>query len=184
MLRYLIEHPGRLVTQEEILRAVWPDVFVKPEALKRHIFDIRSELGDGPKDPRFIETLPRRGYQFIAGPRGAVLAGDPCHLRRSVFYPCPPPSRLPLRRLYSAGSVRSPAGATQSAQALAATSRPGMVKKRLEQMVICSIDQKYLDWGFSQLFRGGEAGKPSTGYDDNWQAFTHNSFRATCVPLE
>jgi predicted ATPase/DNA-binding winged helix-turn-helix (wHTH) protein len=66
VLRYLIEHSGRLVTQDEILGAVWPDVFVQPGALKRHIFDIRSELGDDPKNPRFIETIPRRGYQFIA----------------------------------------------------------------------------------------------------------------------
>jgi predicted ATPase len=66
VLRYLIEHAGRLVAQGEILQAVWPDVSVQPEVLKRHIFDIRAELGDDPKHPRFIETLPRRGYQFIA----------------------------------------------------------------------------------------------------------------------
>src|SRR5580692_4278090 len=66
VLRYLIEHSGRLVAQDEILKAVWPDVSVQPEVLKRHIFDIRTELGDDPKHPRFIETLPRRGYQFLA----------------------------------------------------------------------------------------------------------------------
>src|SRR5277367_6559585 len=65
VLSYLVEHAGRLVTQDELLKAVWPDTFVQPEALKRQIFDIRTELGDDPKKPRFIETFPRRGYRFI-----------------------------------------------------------------------------------------------------------------------
>jgi predicted ATPase len=66
VLRYLVEHAGRLVTQNEILEAAWPDTFVQPEVLKSQILDIRRVLGDDPKNPRFIETLPRRGYQFIA----------------------------------------------------------------------------------------------------------------------
>ena len=66
VLRYLVEHAGRLVTQEELLEALWPDTFVQPEVLKSQILDIRRVLADRPKDPLFIETLPRRGYQFIA----------------------------------------------------------------------------------------------------------------------
>ncbi len=66
VLRYLVEHAGRLVTQSELLEAVWPDTFVQPEVLKSQILDIRHALGDDPKNPRFIETLPKRGYQFIA----------------------------------------------------------------------------------------------------------------------
>src|SRR5271156_4970239 len=66
ILRYLVEHAGRLVTQDEILDAVWPNTHVQPEFLKRHLLDIRGALGDDPRHPVFIETLPRRGYQFIA----------------------------------------------------------------------------------------------------------------------
>jgi hypothetical protein len=55
-----------LVTHEELLQAVWPDVHVQPQTVKRHILDIRNALGDDPRNPVFIETLPRRGYQFIA----------------------------------------------------------------------------------------------------------------------
>ena len=66
VLRYLVEHAGRLVTQNELLEALWPDTFVQPEVIKSHILDIRTALGDGPKNPQFIETLPRRGYRFIA----------------------------------------------------------------------------------------------------------------------
>ncbi len=66
MLRYLVEHAGRLVTQDELLEALWPDTFVQPEVLKSHVRDLRIVLGDDCKRPRFIETLPRRGYQWVA----------------------------------------------------------------------------------------------------------------------
>src|SRR5262249_55019921 len=65
VLRYLVEHAGQLVTQEELLAAVWPETYIKPEVLKSRIFEIRWALGDRPKRPRFIETLSRRGYRFI-----------------------------------------------------------------------------------------------------------------------
>src|SRR5271166_4188586 len=79
MLRYLVEHAGRLVTQDELLDALWPDTFVQPEVLKSHIKDVRSVLGDDPKNARFIETLPRRGYRFIA-PVQKDAASAPLHL--------------------------------------------------------------------------------------------------------
>jgi len=74
VLRYLVEHAGRLVTQNELLDAVWPDTFVQPEVLKYQIADIRRVLGDHPKDPLFIETLPRRGYRFIAAVKDGEAA--------------------------------------------------------------------------------------------------------------
>jgi DNA-binding winged helix-turn-helix (wHTH) protein len=77
ILRYLIEHAGRLVTQDELLNAVWPNTFVQPEVLKTHILDIRTALGDSAKHPRFIETLPRRGYQFIAMVRSTSAMAEP-----------------------------------------------------------------------------------------------------------
>ena len=66
MLRLLVEHAGRLVTQDEFLTSLWPETYVQPEVLKSHIRDIRAALGDDPKIPRFVETLPRRGYRFMA----------------------------------------------------------------------------------------------------------------------
>jgi predicted ATPase len=66
LLRFLVEHPDRLVTHDEILEALWPATYVQSEVLKSHIRDIREALGDDAKKPLFIETLPRRGYQFIA----------------------------------------------------------------------------------------------------------------------
>jgi DNA-binding winged helix-turn-helix (wHTH) protein/tetratricopeptide (TPR) repeat protein len=66
VLRYLVEHPGHLVTHDELLAAIWPDTFVQAEVLRRYILEIRRALGDQVEAPRFIRTLPRRGYQFIA----------------------------------------------------------------------------------------------------------------------
>jgi TolB-like protein/DNA-binding winged helix-turn-helix (wHTH) protein/Tfp pilus assembly protein PilF len=66
VLRYLVENPGRLVTQDELLEALWPDTYVNPEILRKYILDIRKILGDRPDKPMFIETIPKRGYQFVA----------------------------------------------------------------------------------------------------------------------
>src|SRR5260370_32101613 len=65
VLRYLVEHAGRLVTQDELLNGLWPDTFVQPEVLNSHVLEIRHSLGDDARNPQFIETLPRRGHQFI-----------------------------------------------------------------------------------------------------------------------
>jgi predicted ATPase/DNA-binding winged helix-turn-helix (wHTH) protein len=79
VLHYLVEHTGRLVTHDELLEAVWSETYVQPEVLKGHIFDVRRALGDRAKQPRFIETLARRGYQFIAAVRESG-ATDPAAL--------------------------------------------------------------------------------------------------------
>jgi DNA-binding winged helix-turn-helix (wHTH) protein/tetratricopeptide (TPR) repeat protein len=66
VLQYLVEHPGRLVTHDQLLGAVWPDTYVQPEVLRRYILEIRRALGDSAEAPRFVQTIPKRGYQFIA----------------------------------------------------------------------------------------------------------------------
>jgi predicted ATPase/DNA-binding winged helix-turn-helix (wHTH) protein len=91
VLQYLVEHAGRLVTHDELLEAVWRETYVQPEVLKSHIFDIRRTLGDRAKQPRFIETLARRGYQFIAAVRQGGAA-EPAALPRRDG---PPLTNLP-----------------------------------------------------------------------------------------
>ena len=77
VLYYLVAHAGRLVTQEELLEAVWPETYVQPEVLRKHIFTIRQALGDSPTQPQFLETLPRRGYRFLAPVRTSPAAEPP-----------------------------------------------------------------------------------------------------------
>jgi TolB-like protein/DNA-binding winged helix-turn-helix (wHTH) protein len=68
VLRLLLEHPQQVVTREELQKHLWPaDTFVDYDlALKKAINRIREVLGDDAESPRFIETIPRRGYRFIA----------------------------------------------------------------------------------------------------------------------
>ena len=65
VLHHLAQHRGRLVTKEDLLNEVWADAFVGEEVLKGCIRELRQALGDEAKNPRFIQTHPRRGYRFI-----------------------------------------------------------------------------------------------------------------------
>jgi DNA-binding winged helix-turn-helix (wHTH) protein/tetratricopeptide (TPR) repeat protein len=65
VLLYLARHPGRLVTKEELIEAVWPETVVTDGVLKVSIRKIRIALDDDPKTPQYIETSHRRGYRFI-----------------------------------------------------------------------------------------------------------------------
>ena len=73
ILALLLEHPGRMVTREELHRRLWPaDTFVDFEhGLNAAVNRLREALGDSAEEPRFIETVPRRGYKFIAPVDGA-----------------------------------------------------------------------------------------------------------------
>lgn len=73
VLQYLAERPGRLVTKDELLDAVWPDTCVSDAVLKVCVREIRESLGDDQKNPRFIETAHRSGYRFIAEIRTSNL---------------------------------------------------------------------------------------------------------------
>jgi TolB-like protein/DNA-binding winged helix-turn-helix (wHTH) protein/Tfp pilus assembly protein PilF len=66
LLLFLLEQRGRLVTKDELLDAVWADSYVTPNALTRIIAQLRRELGDASQNSRYIETVPTRGYRFIA----------------------------------------------------------------------------------------------------------------------
>jgi len=66
VLVFMIENRGRLVEKQEILDRVWPDTSVTENAMTRVIAQLRRVLGDDAKEARYIETVPRKGYRFIA----------------------------------------------------------------------------------------------------------------------
>ncbi len=76
VLLFLIAHRDRVVAKEEILDRIWEGVAVTDDTLVQCIGDIRRVLGDDPHAPRFIRTLLKRGYQFIA-PVKAIAASTP-----------------------------------------------------------------------------------------------------------
>src|SRR5438128_9557682 len=77
VLAILLEQPGTVVTREELQKRLWPDTFVDVDHnLNTAINKIREALGDSSENPRFVETLPRRGYRFIASVEGGVFSSD------------------------------------------------------------------------------------------------------------
>src|SRR4051794_2060745 len=84
LLLILLNHPGEIVTREELRQQLWPEgTFVDFDgSLNVLLKRLRATIGDDPENPRFIETVPRRGYRFIAPvalvppkPEPAALAG-------------------------------------------------------------------------------------------------------------
>jgi DNA-binding winged helix-turn-helix (wHTH) protein/predicted ATPase len=80
VLRYLVEHPGRLITKDELLTTIWHDAIVSEAAVASCIRDVRKALRDSSREPRYIQTVHRRGYRFIGpvvGPTAAVTPTRP-----------------------------------------------------------------------------------------------------------
>ena len=65
VLRFLVEHPHRLLTLQEIMDGIWSDTYVTMGLVKTYIRDLRRLLQDDPKTPCYIETRHGRGYRFI-----------------------------------------------------------------------------------------------------------------------
>jgi DNA-binding winged helix-turn-helix (wHTH) protein/tetratricopeptide (TPR) repeat protein len=77
LLTILLECHGEVVTREELQKRLWPDTFVDADHnLNTSINKIREALGDSAESPRFVETLPRRGYRFIVPVNEIVEAND------------------------------------------------------------------------------------------------------------
>ncbi len=107
MLVMLLERPGQLVTREEICQKLWStDTFVDfDHSLGTAINKIREVLNDSVAEPRFVETIPRRGYRFIAPV--IVVAVDP-PVPQELVAPSSPPAQLvkpPLRKRHSLSVV-------------------------------------------------------------------------------
>ena len=77
VLLFLAQHPNRLITKEELLKAVWGDIFVEEGNLTQYISHLRKALGDASEDTRLIVTIARKGYQFTAHVTVADAADTP-----------------------------------------------------------------------------------------------------------
>src|SRR5246127_4391897 len=65
VLQFLLHHPGRVVTKDELLDAVWSDTSVSESSLTRSVATLRRLLGDDIHEPRYIATVPTVGYRFL-----------------------------------------------------------------------------------------------------------------------
>jgi DNA-binding winged helix-turn-helix (wHTH) protein len=108
VLSLLLEHPGDLVTREELRQKLWPgETFVDFDTgLNSAVKKLRDALCDSAEEPRYIETLPRRGYRFIAQvENGARLASATVEPQ---IAPVGTSSALPLRLVSRACSLLEP----------------------------------------------------------------------------
>jgi len=76
VLHCLLQQPGEMVTKETLLETVWKDAFVGEHSLTRAVSVVRHALGDDSNNPTYIQTIPRRGYRFIAELERGVAAEE------------------------------------------------------------------------------------------------------------
>ena len=117
ILALLLERPGQLVTREELVKRVWTsDTFVDfDHSLNKAVNRLREVLGDSADNPRFIETLPRRGYRFIAPITGNGSVEPAATVSLSSFpegtheWPAGPGSSVSAEEAVSTPSCQIPA---------------------------------------------------------------------------
>src|SRR5215471_6941853 len=63
-LLVLLRNSGRVVRKDDLMKTLWPDTFVEESNLTQHIYQLRKALGSGGQDPKYIVTVPGRGYRF------------------------------------------------------------------------------------------------------------------------
>ena len=86
VLRYLAARPGQLVTEEELLKRLWPGIYVTKTVLRVCVHAIRQALQEGPSAPAYVQTVGRHGYRFI----GAVSDRPTAIGQQSKDAPEPP----------------------------------------------------------------------------------------------
>lgn len=124
LLQILLEQPGKVVTREELQRRIWPsDTFVDfGHGINNAIKRLREALGDTAETPRYIETLPRRGYRFIASaetPKKQV----PDPIRSLAVLPLENLSRDPEQEYFADGMTEALITSLAKISALRVTSR-------------------------------------------------------------
>ncbi len=87
-LLVLVQNAGRMVDKGDLMKTVWPDTFVEEGALTRNISLLRKTLGDPGDEAAYIETIPKRGYRFVAPVR--TVAGEPVGAVSVGFRDTPP----------------------------------------------------------------------------------------------
>src|SRR6202140_5174723 len=115
ILAILLEQPGEVITRDELRERLWPgDTFVDfDHGLNNAVMRLREVLGDSPENPRFIETLPRRGYRFIAPVEEIhtaskpILGGEPQANSSAVLHAPDAPAPLSAD-LHELGSRSNP----------------------------------------------------------------------------
>ncbi len=103
VLTHLAARAGNVVSRDELLDAVWPDVVVTENALSRCVSDLRRALGDDPRTPTLIETIPKTGYRMLVPPEpveapALLSTGDAVPAWAEITGPHPAAETVPAAR--------------------------------------------------------------------------------------
>jgi len=154
MLRYLADRPNRLVTKEELLKRLWPGIYVTKTVLKVCVREIRQALGDDATTPKYIETVGTQGYRFIA-----PLAAAP-----PVFS-----SQLPVPSTDKAGATISQLATGNWSLTTRAQQLPTPFVGRVRELASLRAAFARAQGGKQQVvFVGGEAGIGKTTLVDRF----------------
>jgi Tol biopolymer transport system component/DNA-binding winged helix-turn-helix (wHTH) protein len=95
-LLVLVENCGRVVSKDELMQSLWPDTFVEESNLTQNISQLRRAMGDGAAGAQYIETIPKRGYRFVAGVQSLAVNGVSAEEAIAVNGHAPEPAAEPL----------------------------------------------------------------------------------------
>ena len=101
----LAAEPGKVVSKEALLAAVWGGAFVEEGALTQVIHGLRKALGDDARQPRYIQTIPKRGYQLVAVVEPEQVPSEAPPASPSIASPAPAPAKWGRARLVQAAAV-------------------------------------------------------------------------------
>ena len=147
ILCLLVENHGRLLERTEIMQRVWPDAFVEEGNLTVHIFALRKMLAEGLGEAPAIQTVPKRGYRFVAEVQ------EICAQAAGVMAPAPAHSRAPLRKLPALAGL-----SLAAAVALWAVLPPAFPKvSRVDQLTRFGLAESLASDG-ARLFAGQKKG--------------------------
>src|SRR5262245_7606162 len=85
LLLALVERHGRLLGKDELMKLIWPDTVVEEANLANNISILRKALGDGANGQRFIETIPKRGYRFVAEAYEVLNGNTPTEVPERIY---------------------------------------------------------------------------------------------------
>lgn len=157
-LLVLVERRGEVLEKESLIKALWPDTFVEESNLTQNIYVLRKALGESPGAPAFIETIPRRGYRFIAEVRersdadgGAKAAAGAADEGRAVqtsspARDAPPPPASSSTAAQTSPSDFTPSSAAPPSSAGRARARYGTGALVVAALVLCGSAVAFVYW--------------------------------------
>jgi Tol biopolymer transport system component len=169
----LVENHGRILEKGVLMNKIWPDSFVEESSLTQYIFQLRKALGDDASEHRFIETIPKRGYRFIAPVQEEVMAAAPQSAELTVAAA----NDLPLLSL----PVAAPTWLTQAPAPTPSLSLPSTVSPVLPAM-LPTAKLRMINMGWALIMSVAVLASLLAG--GIWLTRNYTDTRATAAPVQ